>query len=237
VESFDPTLPKARYISACHSVLVDITDASFVDDNGLGVISTFQRDAIKSLEENQKQENIHNILGLKQLAQHWERLLFTTVGALNLQKSFWYLITWKWKGGVPRLANINHSRMTLALTSGYNTTQEEIPRMALKAAFCTLGIYISPSGSQTKQTQILRNYAQEYHEKIISAPLACMSLTQEQCRYIQAPALAGLLPKPTLTKISNLCWTKIWRLRYTRLVCRSRHATTYTNGWTLVTRR
>jgi hypothetical protein len=88
VESFDPTLPKARYISACHSVLVDITDASFVDDNGLGVTSIFQWDAIKSLEENQKQENIHNILGLKQLAQHWERLLFTTVGALNLQKSF-----------------------------------------------------------------------------------------------------------------------------------------------------
>lgn len=170
MESFDPTLPKARYISACHSVLVDITDASFVDDNGLGVTSIFQWDAIKSLEENQKQENIHNISGLKQLAQHWERLLFTTVGALNLQKSFWYLITWKWKGGVPRLANINHSRMTLALTSGYNTTQEEIPRMALKAAFCTLGIYISPSGSQTNRHRFLETMPKNIMRKSFQHP-------------------------------------------------------------------
>jgi hypothetical protein len=36
-------------------------------------------------------------------SQHWERLLYSTGGAINLQKSFWYLLSWTWDCGVPKL--------------------------------------------------------------------------------------------------------------------------------------
>jgi anti-anti-sigma regulatory factor len=35
----DPSITAAQYISACRSILVDITGVSFVDDTGLGVTS------------------------------------------------------------------------------------------------------------------------------------------------------------------------------------------------------
>jgi hypothetical protein len=41
---------------------------------------------------------------LQAMAQSWERLSFTTGGALNLQKSFWTLITWNWKNGTATMA-------------------------------------------------------------------------------------------------------------------------------------
>jgi hypothetical protein len=80
----------------------------------------------------------------------------------------------------------------------------------------TLGIHISPSGSQTKQAKILRQHSNSYFTHITAStvtsgeahcsymqflrprltyPLPCSSLTQQQCRHIQAPAMAALLPK------------------------------------------
>ena len=41
---------------------------------------------------------------LQKMAQSWECLLFTTGGAINLQKSFWILLTWQWKNGVTKLS-------------------------------------------------------------------------------------------------------------------------------------
>jgi hypothetical protein len=37
------------------------------------------------------------------VAQHWEQLLYTSGGALALQKCFWYGITWEWINGTPRM--------------------------------------------------------------------------------------------------------------------------------------
>jgi len=36
---------------------------------------------------------------LQHNAQIWERLLYSSGGALNLKKCFWYLVFWKWKDG------------------------------------------------------------------------------------------------------------------------------------------
>jgi len=39
---FDPSILVAQYISACKSVLVQITGVSFIDDTGLGVTSSYK---------------------------------------------------------------------------------------------------------------------------------------------------------------------------------------------------
>jgi hypothetical protein len=81
-------------------VITTVTGSSFVDDTGLGVMTN----SATTSEQNSNVEDLNQVVQqLQTLAQHWERLLFTTGGALNLQKSFWYLLSWEWKNGHPKL--------------------------------------------------------------------------------------------------------------------------------------
>jgi hypothetical protein len=114
------------------------------------------------------------------------------------------------------LSTNSYAPSTLQLTTGYDTQPVTVPRIATTEAFQTLGVYIMPSGSQTKQIEVLRLYAQHYHDHLqpailtpseaywsytlylrpkLTYPLPCSSLTADRCHMIQAPALAALLPK------------------------------------------
>jgi hypothetical protein len=124
-------------------------------------------------------------------------------------------MTWIWNKGIPTLAPTSCHPGRLELTSGYTTTLETVPRLELTVAYQTLGVYISPSGAQKKQMEVLRSHSQNYYISLSSSPLTtedfwsymvylrprliyplpCCSLTAAQCRYIQVPALAALLPK------------------------------------------
>jgi hypothetical protein len=211
VSSLDPTIMAAQYISACKAIVVKFTGVSFVDDTGLGVTSDFEVDPSCTVKENDKAELNHVIQKLRTLAQHWERLLFTTGGAINLQKSFWYLVAWHWKNGQPKLSTINDTPMEISLTSGNNMNPEILPRIEATQAFRTLGVYISASGCQKEQIKVLRTSAQRYYESIntsvltpseayisyssymrprLTYSLPCTSSTQLQCRQVQAPALS-----------------------------------------------
>jgi hypothetical protein len=59
-----------------------------VDDTGLCVTSDFDWNPNLSDKENQMEEARH------------------VLQKLNLQKSFWYLITWTWRNGIPCLSTI-----------------------------------------------------------------------------------------------------------------------------------
>jgi hypothetical protein len=133
-----------------------------------------------------------------------------------MQKSHWYLMTWLWTYGIPRLATIRTTPSNLTLTTVHDTSETVALRIEPTQAYCTLGTYLAGSGAQTKQAAILRSHSESYKESLQSAsltsveaywsymmflrpkltyPLPCCSLTQTQCRHIQAPALAALLPK------------------------------------------
>lgn len=132
-----------------------------------------------------------------------------------MQKSHWYLLTWLWNKGFPRLAPVIKSPASLCLTTGYITTTDRVPRIEVGSAFCTLGMCIVPNGSQQKQWHILRQHDSQYSICILTSrltwnkaylshmqylrprliyPLSCCSLSQTQCRNILSPALAMLLP-------------------------------------------
>jgi hypothetical protein len=66
---------------------------------------------------NQYREITHVIQKLQMLTQHWGRLLFTMGGSINLQKSFWYLIAWKWKHGKTTLATIAQTPVEMSLSA------------------------------------------------------------------------------------------------------------------------
>jgi len=116
VNSIDPTISTMKFTSACKTVIVEVMGSSFVDDSSLGVTSNYQYDPSLSLQENRHKEVEHIVSQLASLAQHWERLLFSTGGAINMQKSHWYLMTWLWSNGVPRLATARDTPASLPLT-------------------------------------------------------------------------------------------------------------------------
>jgi hypothetical protein len=78
--------------------LKNVGDA-FVDDAYLGVTSTYLPDDSLSFSQDMEQHHLSATGNLRQLVQKWERLLFSTGGAINLQKSFWVLMGWHWENG------------------------------------------------------------------------------------------------------------------------------------------
>jgi hypothetical protein len=221
VDLFDPELSTAMFISACMGMVVRTMDTAFVDDSSLSVTSQYVRLPNLSTNQNDINDNNSAIESLSIIVQHWERLLFTTGGAINMQKSFWYLMARVWKNGQPIPAPISKAPGNMDLTSGYNTFPTTVPHIEVTEAFRTLGVYISPSGSQQKQIKILRQHSEEYSINVsmssltpddayssymqflrpkLTYPLPCCSLTQKQCQHIQAPALAALLPKMHLNQ-------------------------------------
>jgi hypothetical protein len=82
------------------------------------------------------------------VAQHWgEQLLYTSGGALNLTKCFWYGITWDWINGIPSMKPISKSPATIDLTAGHGTTTHTITRKECWEGMRTLGVRLPPLGN------------------------------------------------------------------------------------------
>ncbi len=172
VETLDPTVTAIRFVSACTEIITKITGVSFIDDTGLGATSEYEETPQLSEQENQDAEIRHVVGKLQVLFQHWEKLLFTTGGVINLNKSFWYLMVWNWKSGNPTLATIPQVPASLMLTEGSSPSLVSIPRLDTNDAFCTLGVYLSPSGSQNKQLDVLCGYTKTYCDNVKNSTLS-----------------------------------------------------------------
>jgi hypothetical protein len=64
----------------------------------------------------------------KQVPRFWEWILFSSGGALELKKCFWYLVYWQWVYGHPQMAPNNSCPGIIALTSGNIPNYTVIPR-------------------------------------------------------------------------------------------------------------
>jgi len=216
VSSLDPTISAVKFLSVCKSIIVKLTGVSFVDDSSLSITSEYIQDPTKTAAENRQLEVEHLVSKLILLSQPWERLLFTTGGDINFQKSHWYLMTWLWKNGIPCLAPPSLTPAILALTTGTASEPITVPRISPSTGFRTLGVYVTPSGNFQHQVKVLRAHAESFKALILPAsmtateayccmmlyirpkityPFPCVSLTPAQCRYIQAPVLEAILPK------------------------------------------
>jgi hypothetical protein len=216
VQSLDPSITAAKFVSVCKDIIVELTGVSFVDDSSLCVTTEYEDGPALSTAENKVKEVQHLIQRLTALSQHWEKLLFTTGGAINFQKSHWYLMTWLWKQGIPTLATSHQLPASLSLTPGYSALPEIVPRLKPTQGFHTLGLYITPSENYATRAKVLRGYAERFNSQLkqshltpqevyccymqyirpkITYPFPCVSLTEKQCRHIQAPVLAAVLPR------------------------------------------
>lgn len=149
------------------------------------------------------------------LGQHWECLLFTAGGALNLHRSCWTLMAWKWQNGEEHLETKANPSFQLPPTAGYEISRP-IPVLLISPLelYRTLGVFISSSGSTKKSYNILSGYSFEYASAVTSSTLNKKkhifhlwllyannifhfqpSLLEQQCIKIQSPALNAVLPK------------------------------------------
>ncbi len=83
-----------RFTNPAKTLVVERYCNAFVDDaqNGLNNIDKSQPWDLPTLHMN-----------LQQMSQTWERLLYSSGGALKLLKCFYYLLHWEWNQGLPSL--------------------------------------------------------------------------------------------------------------------------------------
>jgi hypothetical protein len=218
VNSLGQIITKTYLSSATKEISSQDTGEAFVDDTSLGCTALVVYDESQMVDHHITSSEQNVLENLQELGQLWERLLHATGGAISIEKSFWYMISWSWsKSGNPKLKTIIQSKGSLLLTSGQDTSLHlTVPRIETTASFRTLGTYISPSGNLTATVQHLRtqaiNFASniasstlnreaiywafwQYYQPKVSFSIPMLSLTQAQCTYIQAPAIQAMLSK------------------------------------------
>ena len=214
--SIDTTLRALLFISACCNLAVSRIGDAFVDDSHLGVTSAHEDDPAFTLEENIRLHELRVTEDLGKLAQHYERLLWSTGGALNIGKCSWNLISWRWKNGRAKLATIEQAPAALRLTAGMSLQKETVPRLQPTETYRTLGVFLNGKGCMKRPLAIQRGRSAEFAGKIgpvhmnavtayfaymlyfcpkIGYALPVSTFTFRECGYIQAPALMAILPK------------------------------------------
>ena len=88
---------------------------------------------------------------MEEISQNFERKLFSTGGALNLEKCFWYLISWRREAnGKATMATTIQTLEEIKLTQGYKLGEKvTIHRESCGIAQRTLGTWINPTGIMT----------------------------------------------------------------------------------------
>lgn len=206
--AMSPTSPKMVIYSVNTTTPITFIGEAFVDDAGLGTNDT-QRNSLPTPEH----ALVHN---LQQLAQEWERLLYSTGGALNLQKCFWFLLSWKWEQGKAKLQSQSSFPAQLTMTSGADPNPTVIKRIEPTDTFRTLGVHVTPDGTSKGAFTILQDIALNYASILTGTHVTrqealttyiqyilpklryqppLLALTLKQCDTLQSIILKAVLPK------------------------------------------
>ena len=150
------------------------------------------------------------------VAQHWEQLLYTSGGALALNKCFWYGITWEWINGIPQMQPISQAPATIQLTEGHGSSLNTITRKECWEGVRTLGVRLAPLGNFLDELDFrilqFRGLAQHIQssplsrfdaylgyttmiQRMLRYPLGATCFTQKQCQSLDASYMGPVLSK------------------------------------------
>ena len=143
----------------------------------------------------------------------WEGGIRATGGAIVPEKSFWYLVDFKWKHGKWQYMTTAESPASLSVLD-LSGERQTLRRLEHHEAERTLGVYVAPDGNMHTQFKILRDKALSWAElartgmiprhlawasyqttilRSLVYPLASTTLTKQQCRAIMAPVKTATL--------------------------------------------
>lgn len=190
------TLPQPRFISPSPNFYCARHGEGFVDDTTLWEVA----------------QNIPFAMvvsRMKTKAQRWERLIWSSGGALNLDKCFIYLLDWTFtKTGEAKLKPLNILPYNVDLTAGADLNNSvPIHRVPPTKGMRTLGVRLAPDGSDTDEYSYRLGQAQALKKRLQTAtlnreqamigfnslwrpaigyPLPITSFTELQCKKIQS---------------------------------------------------
>jgi hypothetical protein len=161
---------------------------SFVDDTSNRCNDGLQEEAMPYTEP---------IAKAQVMAQIWERILYSSGGALELRKCFWYLLYWTWENGRLQLATKIECPGIIALTSGHVPYYAVIPRLEVWEARRTLGVRLAPDGNYQKEAAFLFDKANQYAVRLSTSRLSEMD-TFIFHRSMYTPSMTYSLPVTTI---------------------------------------
>jgi hypothetical protein len=136
------------------------TMEGFVDDTDVAI-----NDAHSNTQHTPKQL----VQTLQTDAQHWESLLFISGGKLELNKCFFYALTWKFGAdGTPSPLPKEQIPYQLMLNQGNDDEPTVIKQKDCTESHRTLGIMEAPNRSQHGEIQRLTDKCKEHAQAILS---------------------------------------------------------------------
>jgi hypothetical protein len=192
----------SEFCSPISSTLIQFVGYAFVDDSDV-VESKPHQSHYRMVTQN-----------LQQAVDTWEGGLKATCGAIVPEKTFWYLIDFKWSSGFCTYKTIEDSPSSI-FVNDISGQRQEIRRCQPYDAQETLGIFLAPDGNYRQQLNKMLQIATKWADgmrsgripkddawlafqstvwKSLLHPLPALSLTPEDCDSIMRPLLHYLLP-------------------------------------------
>ena len=155
---------------------------------------------------------------MQQLIHTWGSTMEVTGGAINIEKSWWYLIDFVWFKGkwVTQDAELG----TDLVATSTNGQLISLKRLHSYEASEMLGVWISPDGNNSKLIEELQTTASNWSAKVLSGnpsqkeawlalhttitaklkyPLPACTLSAAECRSIMTPVIKAALPRAGLS--------------------------------------
>ena len=192
----------AFFASSLSNEKVSFVGYAFVDDTDL--VTT-------SKDPNATYEDVAELMQGALTA--WEGGIRATGGAIEPEKSHWYLIDFVWHHGKWRYATVEETPAEISVKD-CNGKVSNLQRLSVSEAKRTLGVRIAPDGNNGAEMKFLKSRVDDWAERIrtghlprhiswqsmnttimrsIMYPLPATTMTEEQCEKIMGPMLkAGL---------------------------------------------
>ena len=185
----------------------------YVDDVTLGL--SVNRDQAQTENTVQRQ--------IQRMGQLWEQLRYVTGGRLELSKSFWVPITWKWKDGLPRMVLKTKRGQNLYLKESESRESICIPKNMGSDTEKRLGVWSTCDGTWKVKAKKWYEFSASFGSKVRSARigrvagrLAYQSMWLAKFRY-SAPVIS--LTPTQLQKVrryisARVCQCQVIAIKY-----------------------
>lgn len=126
-------------MSPCRTISTLRYGDAFVDDTKFGITAEQPEGYYEPTMADTLEQVKQVVKDLTQLSQHYEKLLYTSEGALNIKKCHWVMMAWCWVQGKAYLMTSKECPGKLFLTSGSSSLPEEVPRLGPTDCYRTQG--------------------------------------------------------------------------------------------------
>ena len=140
----------------------------FVDDVTLGCTHSNPNKS-NDMVELKKDVGTEVLRQITNSAQHWETMLYTDGGRLELSKCYWIYVSWKWINGIAVLKAIQDSDLIMNLWQSEIKQSVVITRKTVSDAPRVLGCHVAVDGKWKKEVGRWKLEALRFANKVKNA--------------------------------------------------------------------